>query len=81
MCLYRPLPHLTASHPGSGEHSALREEAEFRRTRPVRTLSSVRFSQGLLAAHSGSSGIEVTGTDPLAVYYLPRAFQGLEGEP
>ncbi|WP_047865444.1 hypothetical protein [Rubrobacter aplysinae] len=85
MCLYQPLPHLMAPNTGNNGHPTSREEAEFRRTRPVLTLSSGRgrkkLSRKLLALHSGSSGLEVAGTDPLAVYYLPRAFQGLEGEP
>lgn len=91
MCLYQPLPRFIASNRGDDGHAASRRKAEFRRTQPVRTLTGVvwrgKSSHKLTAAHSGSSGLEVTGTDSLEVYYLPRVFEelselsGLEGEP
>lgn len=39
MCLYQPLPHFIASNTDEDGHTASREEAGFRRTQPVRTLT------------------------------------------
>lgn len=81
MYLSRSLPRLTASHQDREEEPASHEEAEFRRTQSTHGLSGPsgrkKASEKLTAAHSGSSVLRTAEDEPVAVYYLPRAFEEL----
>ena len=81
MYLSRPLPRLTASHQGRDEDQASCEQVEFRRTQSTQSFSGThgrkKASEKLTKAHSGSSDLKTAEDEPVAVYYLPRAFEEL----
>ena len=77
-----PLPRLAASQHSRKGGRTLREEAEFRRSQSTEGVSGSRGreegSHKLTKAHRRSVPLRIAEDEPVAVYYLPTAFEELE---
>lgn len=81
MILCRSLPHLAASHRDHEEGPVWCEVGQIRRTQSAEALSGSRgrekLRERLTKARSGSKALSISEDEPVAVYYLPRAFEQL----